>query len=121
MSAVNTLKQAVQQVCVEHGVEPPDNIESERLDPIVERFADIFAGLVLADGTAEVEQENRLMRARMERLQAERDGIVLAIIDRLERACGVTGMPPLLVRREFLPERPCVVHIQPDDTEGGAL
>ena len=62
-----------------------------------------------------------IMRARIDRLQSECDGLVLAIIERLERACGATGMPPLLVRREFLPERPCVVHVQPDDTEGGAL
>ena len=53
---------------------------------------------------AELEQESRLMRARMERLQAERDGIVLAIIERLERACGATGMPPTLICREFMPE-----------------
>ena len=54
---------------------------------------------------AELEQENRLMRARMDRLQAERDGIVLAIVERLERACGATGMPPALIRREFMTER----------------
>ena len=51
---------------------------------------------------------------------AERDGIALAIVERLERACGAKGMPPTLVRREFLPERPCVAHLPSDDTEGGS-
>lgn len=62
-----------------------------------------------------------VLRTRIERLQGERDGIVQAIIQRLESACGQSGMPPNLIRREFMPERPCVVHVQPDDTEGGAL
>lgn len=54
------------------------------------------------DALAELEQEARLMRARMERLQAERDGIVATILTRLEAACGAASMPPTIIRSEFL-------------------
>lgn len=54
------------------------------------------------DTLAELEQEARLMRARMERLQAERDGIVATILTRLEAACGAASMPPTIIRSEFL-------------------
>lgn len=53
------------------------------------------------DTLAELEQEARLMRAKMERLQAERDGIVATILTRLEAACGAASMPPTLIRSEF--------------------
>lgn len=48
---------------------------------------------------AELEQENRLMRARNERLQHIIDGIV----PRLENACGAGTMPPL-VAKKFIEE-----------------
>lgn len=44
---------------------------------------------------AELEHENRLLRARNERLQRILDGIV----PRLEQACGATAMPPLVIRK----------------------
>ena len=46
---------------------------------------------------ADLEQENRLMRARNERLQRIIDGIV----PRLEAACGARTMPPM-VAHEFI-------------------
>jgi hypothetical protein len=42
---------------------------------------------------AELEHENRLLRARNERLQAMLDSIV----PRLESACGKAAMPPRLI------------------------
>ena len=51
---------------------------------------------------AELEHEARMMRARMDRLQGERDGLVRAIIARLESACGRGSMPPTLIAEEFL-------------------
>lgn len=49
---------------------------------------------------ADLEQENRLMRARNERLQKIIDGIV----PRLEQACGATSMPPLVIKK-FIEEQ----------------
>jgi hypothetical protein len=45
----------------------------------------------------ELEHENRLLRARNERLQRCLDGVVA----RLEAACGASAMPPL-VAKEFI-------------------
>lgn len=116
MTPITLLTAATSQVCQERGVPFPPEAQAEFSDPHITRVAEVFAELV----RAEQEKEARLMRARMTRLQAERDGIALAIIERLERACGAKGMPPTLVRREFLPERPCVAHLPSDDTEGGS-
>lgn len=69
----------------------------------------------------ELEQENRLMRARIERLQAERDGIVVAILDQIKMANGPRSVSEMVIRNRFMPERPCVVHVPAEDTEGGAL
>lgn len=120
MTPITLLTAATSQVCQERGVPFPPEAKAEFSDPHITRVAEVFAGMVLAERAAELEQEARLMRARMTRLQAERDGIALAIVERLERACGAKGMPPTLVRREFLPERPCVAHLPSDDTEGGS-
>ena len=43
----------------------------------------------------ELEHENRLLRARNDRLQKTID----AIVPRLESACGATAMPPLLIKQ----------------------
>ena len=43
----------------------------------------------------ELEHENRLLRARNDRLQKTID----AIVPRLEAACGATAMPPLLIKQ----------------------
>lgn len=43
---------------------------------------------------AELEHENKLLRARNERLQACID----AIVPRLEAACGASAMPPTVIR-----------------------
>ena len=43
----------------------------------------------------ELEHENRLLRARNERLQKTLD----AIVPRLEAACGATAMPPTLIKQ----------------------
>lgn len=43
---------------------------------------------------ADLEQENRLLRARNERLQRTMDGIVR----RLEDACSVGTMPPTIIK-----------------------
>lgn len=158
MTPIHLFITATRQVCEENGTPLPSDAEYEFNDPDVTRVADVFAEMVLTERASELEQENRLLRnrvetldraltawidktdwvqksatvhemghhradiirARMARLQAERDGIALAIVERLERACGANGMPPTLVRREFLPERPCVAHLPPDDTEGGS-
>lgn len=48
-----------------------------------------------ADVVQELELENRMLRARNERLQSIIDGIV----PRLEGACGATSMPPLVARQ----------------------
>lgn len=158
MTPIAILIAATCQVCQERGVKLPNEAMSQFNDPHIIRVSEVFAELVRAEHTAELEQENRLMRnrlemvdkaltewldktewvqksaqvhelglhradiirARMTRLQTERDGIALAIVERLERACGAKGMPPTLVRREFLPERPCVAHLPSDDTECGS-
>jgi hypothetical protein len=44
---------------------------------------------------AELEHENKLLRARNERLQKTLD----AIVPRLEAACGATAMPPTLIKQ----------------------
>lgn len=44
---------------------------------------------------AECEAENRLLRARCERLQR----LVDSIVPRLEAACGATAMPPLVIKK----------------------
>ncbi len=44
---------------------------------------------------AELEHENKLLRARNERLQKTLD----AIVPRLEAACGATAMPPTLINQ----------------------
>lgn len=44
---------------------------------------------------AELEHENRLLRARNERLQKTLD----AIVPRLEQACGPGAMPPVLINQ----------------------
>lgn len=116
MTPIAILIAATCQVCQERGVKLPNEAMSQFNDPNIIRVSEVFAELV----RAEQEKEERLMRARMTRLQAERDGIALAIVERLERACGAKGMPPTLVRREFLPEHPCVAHLPSDDTEGGS-
>ena len=43
---------------------------------------------------AELELENKLIRARNNRLQKTLD----AIVPRLEAACGATSMPPLVIQ-----------------------
>lgn len=55
----------------------------------------------IADAIAELEQENRMLRARNERLQRIIDGIV----PRLEAACGARTMPPM-VAEKFIQEQP---------------
>ena len=87
----------------------PDKASFGFMDAQLQAFVELVRNEALGaqapDLTADLEHEARLMRARMERLQAERDGIVLAIVERLERACGATGMPPTLIRREFMTEQ----------------
>ena len=48
-----------------------------------------------ADVVQELELENRMLRARNERLQFIVDGIV----PRLEAACGASSMPPNVARK----------------------
>jgi len=47
------------------------------------------------DMVAELEQENRMLRARNERLQK----LVESIVPRLEAACGAGAMPPNVIRK----------------------
>lgn len=47
----------------------------------------------IQDMISELEHENRLLRARNERLQQIIDGVV----PRLEAACGATAMPPVMM------------------------
>ena len=54
------------------------------------------------DLVAELEQENRLMRARMERLQAERTTLLEAVCRRIGQACGPNSVAEMAVRAEFL-------------------
>lgn len=62
-----------------------------------------------------------VLRTRIEHLEAERTTLVEAICKRISQACGPRSSVEMAVRRDFLPERPCVVHVAPDDTEGGAI
>ena len=50
----------------------------------------------------ELEQENRLMRARMERLEAERAALLEAVCRRIGQACGPNSVAEMAVRTEFL-------------------
>ena len=43
---------------------------------------------------AELEHENKLLRARNERLQRT----IGAIVARLEQACGANAMPPVMIK-----------------------
>lgn len=54
------------------------------------------------DLAAELEQENRLMRARMERLEAERTTLLEAVCRRIGQACGPNSVAEMAVRTEFL-------------------
>lgn len=54
------------------------------------------------DLAAELEQENRLMRARMERLEAERTTLLEAVCRRIDQACGPNSVAEMAVRTEFL-------------------
>lgn len=46
-------------------------------------------------GVDDLEQENRLLRARCDRQQK----LIDLIVSRLEAACGATSMPPLVIRK----------------------
>jgi hypothetical protein len=46
---------------------------------------------------AELEQENRMLRTRNERLQK----LIDSIVPRLEAACGATAMPPLVIKKHI--------------------
>lgn len=54
------------------------------------------------DPMAELEQENRLMRARMERLEAERTTLLEAVCTRIGQACGPRSVAEVAVRADFL-------------------
>jgi hypothetical protein len=79
MTAVDLLMQATQRVCLEEGEPWPEGSEAEFQDEHVIRMAEVFAELVLDQHAAELEREAALMRARMERLQAERAEMVEAL------------------------------------------
>lgn len=66
MTPITLLTAATSQVCQERGVPFPPEAQAEFSDPHITRVAEVFAELVLAEHAAELEQENRLMRNRLE-------------------------------------------------------
>lgn len=73
------------------------------------------------DPVAELEQENRLMRARMERLEAERTALLEAVCKRIGQACGPNSVAEMAVRADFLqlPRPPGHAQPWPGSPPGG--